>query len=176
MGNSPEAYDISRKIHKHQSNVQDHDIVAGVKELVNMDPQSPYSPWHVNWRSLQPWFVKQLRRFSNNNPIASEKVSLCQRQQKQDCWRRQKASELSEAPTNKEVWPPRSLDCNPLNYYVCGIAEFDVNNAPHNTKESLIKKIIEVLVNISREEVALACNWFCGPLEWVITINGDFIE
>ena len=38
MGNSPEAYDVTRKIHKRCSNAQDHDIVAGVQKLVDMDP------------------------------------------------------------------------------------------------------------------------------------------
>ena len=38
MGNSPEAYDITRKIHKPCSDTQDHDIVAGVQEFVDTDP------------------------------------------------------------------------------------------------------------------------------------------
>ena len=67
-----------------------------------------------------------------------------------------KAPELPEAPTNKEVWPPSSPDCNPLDYYVWDVAEGDVNKAPQSTKESLIAKIMEVFANMSREEVSLA--------------------
>ena len=76
----------------------------------------------------------------------------------------------------KGVWPPSSPDCNPLDYYVWGVAEWDVNNAPHNTKESLITKIMEVFGNMLREEVTLDCNRFHGRLEKVMTANGDFIE
>ena len=76
----------------------------------------------------------------------------------------------------KEVWPPSSPDCNPLDYYVWGVTERDVNKAPHNTKESLIAKIMEVFNDLSREEVARACNRFRGRLEKVIRANGDFIE
>ena len=37
-GNSPEAYDITRKIHQGCSNSHNHDIVARVQELVDTDP------------------------------------------------------------------------------------------------------------------------------------------
>ena len=37
-GNSPEAYDITRKIHKRHRDTHDHEIGARVHELVNMDP------------------------------------------------------------------------------------------------------------------------------------------
>ena len=36
-GNSPEDYDINRKSHKRHSNAHDHEIVALVQELVDMD-------------------------------------------------------------------------------------------------------------------------------------------
>ena len=35
---------------------------------------------------------------------------------------------------------------------------------------------MEVFTNLSREEVALAYNWFLGRLEKVIGANGNFIE
>ena len=38
VGNSPEAYDITRKIHKLCSNTQDHDKVVEVQEFVDMFP------------------------------------------------------------------------------------------------------------------------------------------
>ena len=37
----------------------------------------------------------------------------------------------------KEVWPPNSPDCNPLDYYVWGACERTINRSPHNTVESL---------------------------------------
>ena len=86
------------------------------------------------------------------------------------------APEPPEAPTNKEIWPPSSPDCNPCDYYVWGVTKQDVNKAPHNTKESLITKIMEMFSNLSREEVALACNRFQGCLEKIIEANGDFTE
>ena len=39
-GNSPEAYDIPRKIHKRCSDLHNHDVVARVQELVDTDPLS----------------------------------------------------------------------------------------------------------------------------------------
>ena len=61
-------------------------------------------------------------------------------------------------------------------WYFWGVTEGDVNKAPHNTKESLIVKIMEVFANMFREKVALACNQFRSRLEKVIAANGDFIE
>jgi hypothetical protein len=31
----------------------------------------------------------------------------------------------------KEIWPPSSSDCNPMDYFVWGISERDVNRSPH---------------------------------------------
>ena len=56
------------------------------------------------------------------------------------------------------------------------VVEWDVNKAPHNTKESLIAKIMEVFDNMSREEVTLTCNQFHGPLKKVNAANRDFIK
>ena len=70
--------------------------------------------------------------------------------------------------TNKESGSPH---CNPLDYYVWGVAEGDVNKAPQSSKESLIAKFMEVFANMLREEVALALNQFHGPLEKIIATN-----
>ena len=108
--------------------------------------------------------------------MASEKVSLCRGDKVMTVEEGKKAPEPPEAPTNNEVLPPSSPDCNPLVYYVWSVVEGDVNKAPHNTRESLIVKIMEVFPNMSREEVALACKQFRTRLEKVIAANGDFIE
>ena len=44
----------------------------------------------------------------------------------------------------KEVWPPSSPDSSPLDYFVWGVAERDVNRSAHQSKESLITAIKEV--------------------------------
>ncbi len=76
----------------------------------------------------------------------------------------------------KEIWPPSSPDCNPLDYYVWGVCELDVNKAPHNTVESLVAKIKEVMGNLDRDTVAKACRRFRSRIEAVVAANGDFIE
>ena len=75
----------------------------------------------------------------------------------------------------KEIWPPSSPDCNPLDYFVWGVAERDVNRSPHNTKQSLITSINEVFANMSRENVIKACSRFRSRLEEVVEAEGDFI-
>ncbi len=54
----------------------------------------------------------------------------------------------------KEIWPPSSPDCNPLDYFVWGVAEFQVNKVPHSTTVSLISKIKEVMGNLDKATVA----------------------
>jgi hypothetical protein len=46
----------------------------------------------------------------------------------------------------KEIWPPSSPDCKPLDYFVCGVSEFRVNAKPHNKTVYLIPKIMVVMV------------------------------
>jgi hypothetical protein len=41
----------------------------------------------------------------------------------------------------REIFPPSV--CNPLDYFVWGIAELQINKASHNTTDSLISKIKE---------------------------------
>jgi len=76
----------------------------------------------------------------------------------------------------KEVWPPSSPDCNPLDYFVWGVAERDVNRTSHNTKQALKDRIVEVFNNIPKEDVVRACTRFRSRLEKVVAANGDFFE
>ena len=76
----------------------------------------------------------------------------------------------------KEVWPPSSPDCNPLDYFVWGVAERDVNRSSHNTKQSLVNTIMEVFANIPREDIIRACSRFRSRLEEVVAAGGDFIR
>ena len=76
----------------------------------------------------------------------------------------------------KEVWPPSSPDCNPLDYFVWGVAERDVNRTSHNTKQALKDRITEVFQNFPRVDVVKACSRFRSWLEKVVEANGDFFE
>jgi hypothetical protein len=76
----------------------------------------------------------------------------------------------------KEVWPPSSPDCNPLDYYVWSVCERDVNKAPHNTAASLMAKITEVMATLPRATVSLACKRFRRRIEAVVDAGGDFFE
>jgi len=76
----------------------------------------------------------------------------------------------------KDVWPPSSPDCSPLDYFVWGVAERDVNRSAHKNRESLISAIKEVFADIPREHVTKACSRFRSRLEKVVAANGDFIE
>jgi hypothetical protein len=77
---------------------------------------------------------------------------------------------------SKEVWPPSSPDCNPLDYYVWSVCERDVNRSPHNTAASLKEKITDVMANLPRDTVAKACRRFRRRIEAVVEAGGDFFE
>ncbi len=76
----------------------------------------------------------------------------------------------------KEIWPPSSPDCNPLDYYVWSVCEQEVNKAPHNTAASLMAKITEVMANLPRAMVAKACKRFCLRIEAEVKAGGDFFK
>ena len=42
---------------------------------------------------------------------------------------------------SKEIWPPSSKDCNPLDFFMWSEVEREVNKQPHNTLASLRSKI-----------------------------------
>jgi len=62
-----------------------------------------------------------------------------------------------------------------LAYFVWGVCELHVNEAPHNTFASLVAKITEVMGILDRDIVAKACRPFWSRIEAVV-VNGDFIE
>jgi hypothetical protein len=76
----------------------------------------------------------------------------------------------------QELWPPSSLDCNPLDYFVWGVAELHVNKTPHTTSDSLVQKIKEVMGSLERDTVANACRRFWSRIKAVVEADGDFIE
>ncbi|UYV83285.1 hypothetical protein LAZ67_23000403 [Cordylochernes scorpioides] len=56
-----------------------------------------------------------------------------------------------------DIWPPNSPDCNPLDYYVWGVVERDVNKAPHTTIQSVKKAVHTVMTQMDKVIVAKAC-------------------
>ncbi len=77
---------------------------------------------------------------------------------------------------NKELWPPCSPDCNPLDYFVWGFLEKEVNRMPHNNAESLKAEITRSMASLPRDTVVKACRQFRARLQAVVDANGDFIE
>ncbi|UYV72942.1 hypothetical protein LAZ67_10001239, partial [Cordylochernes scorpioides] len=59
-----------------------------------------------------------------------------------------------------DIWPPNSPDCNPLDYYVWGVVERDVNKAPHTTIQSVKKAVHTVMTQMDKVIVAKACASF----------------
>jgi hypothetical protein len=76
----------------------------------------------------------------------------------------------------KEIWPPSSPDCKPLDYFVCGVPEFRVNAKPHNKTAYLIPKIMVVMESLDRDTVAKAYRRFRSSSEAVVTADGYFIK
>ncbi|UYV68766.1 hypothetical protein LAZ67_6000748 [Cordylochernes scorpioides] len=75
-----------------------------------------------------------------------------------------------------DIWPPNSPDCNPLDYYVWGVVERDVNKAPHTTIQFVKKAVHTVMAQMDKVIVAKACASFRTRLETVVANNGNYIE
>ena len=43
----------------------------------------------------------------------------------------------------KNLWPPSSPDCSPLDYYVWGACERMINRTPYNTQQALKAAIVD---------------------------------
>jgi hypothetical protein len=76
----------------------------------------------------------------------------------------------------KGMWPPSSLDYNPLDYFMWSEFEREVNRQPFNTLASLKAKTSEVMTNIDREIVILPCQRFWSQIEAVAEASGDLIK
>ena len=75
-----------------------------------------------------------------------------------------------------DLWPPSSPDCNPLDYFVWGVLEREVNRSPHNSKDSLKAAIRDAVDGIDRDAVVRACSSFRSRLEGVVAAHGGHIE
>ena len=74
------------------------------------------------------------------------------------------------------LWPPNSPDLNPLDYYVCGVLEREVNKHLDNTNDSLKAAIVESTANINKDELIRECLRFRPRIEAVIDAEGGYIE
>ncbi|UYV71391.1 hypothetical protein LAZ67_8002951 [Cordylochernes scorpioides] len=75
-----------------------------------------------------------------------------------------------------DIWPPNSPDCNPLDYYVWGVVERDVNKAPHTTIQSVKKAVHTVMTQMDKVIVAKACASFRTRLETVFHNSDNAIR
>jgi hypothetical protein len=87
-------------------------------------------------------------------------------------WLKERLSEMWE----KEIWPPSSPGCNPLDYFICGISKYRVHVKPHNITEYPISKIMEVMGSFDRDNMAKAFKSFRSTTEALVAADGHFIE
>jgi hypothetical protein len=77
---------------------------------------------------------------------------------------------------SKEIWPPSSKDCNPLDYFMLSKVEREVNKQPYNTLASLKAMISDVMANLDREVVIHVCKKFRSWIEADMEATGVFIK
>jgi hypothetical protein len=75
----------------------------------------------------------------------------------------------------EEVWLPSSPDCQPFDYFVCGVSELRVKANSRNKYKDLIQKMKEVMGSLARDTMAKACTSFRTRIV-VFTADGNFIE
>lgn len=75
-----------------------------------------------------------------------------------------------------DIWPPSSPDLNPLDYYVWGVLEKEVNEHYHSTIDSLKATIVRVMSSMDQQHLIKACRRFRSRVEAVIQADGGFIE
>ena len=76
----------------------------------------------------------------------------------------------------KEVWPPSSPDCNPLDYYVWGACERTITRSPNNTLDTLKTAMAAVFAGMPFKEMTRAFSHYLSRILHVIPAEGGFIE
>ena len=76
----------------------------------------------------------------------------------------------------KEMWPPQSLDLNPLDYFIWGVLQERVQGTPHPNMESLNAHIAEARGTLDETFIISACRPFRSRMESVISANSCYIE
>ncbi len=75
----------------------------------------------------------------------------------------------------EEVWHPSSPDCNPFDYFVCGVSESRVNAKSHNKFKDLIQKMKDEMGSLDRDSLAKASTSSRSMIEAVFTADSSFI-
>ncbi len=75
----------------------------------------------------------------------------------------------------EEVLPPSSPDCNPFDYFLCGVSGLRVYAKSQNKFKDLIQKMKEVMGSFARDTLAKACTCFRSRIEAVFTADCSFI-
>ena len=75
----------------------------------------------------------------------------------------------------KEMWPPQSLDLNPLDYSIRGVLQERVQGTSDPNIESLKAHIAEAWDTLDEAFIASACRSFRSRVEAVISANGSYI-
>ncbi len=76
----------------------------------------------------------------------------------------------------KEIWPPSSTDCNPLDYFMWRIFEREVNKCPHITLSSLKVMTSDLMTDLDREVIIHAGKKFQPWIEAVMEATGVLIK
>ena len=71
--------------------------------------------------------------------------------------------------------PPSSPDCNPLDYYVLGDCDRNINRSPHNTLDSLKNAMVAGFAELPCAEMTRACSRYPSRIQHVTTAEGGFI-
>jgi hypothetical protein len=92
-----------------------------------------------------------------------------------------KSSSLAEGQPEKnhwlkEIWPPSSPYCSPLDSFMWCEFEREVNEQPQTTLASLRAKILEVMANMDREFVIHSYKKFWSRIEAVVDASGEFVK
>ena len=76
----------------------------------------------------------------------------------------------------KNIWPPSSRNCNPCDYFLCGVCDRDINKHPHSTKAFLNAEVTEVMAGLDKAILAKTCRRFRSQIEQILGTEGGFIE
>ena len=74
------------------------------------------------------------------------------------------------------IWPPRSLDLNPCDYYLWGRVKEMLYSTTLTNLEELRAKILEMLRGLSHDELAAAINELPSRLQLLRTARGKHFE
>lgn len=74
------------------------------------------------------------------------------------------------------LWPPRSPDCDPLDYFVWSAVEAAVNKMSNNTVDQLKAAMSEEKFNMDSSALVKVCSSFRPRLEQVVEAEGGHFE